>query len=246
MRAGAGRVRGRLGFGPVGPRRRRYTIGPGQLESLTLPVGDDGVVIGVDEDGFPAVLGLNRPSAYDIALVGGLWTAQVLALRAAATGTRIVVETGRPDAWASLERALGGGRLALHEVGRVPPPGASAASPVVVVRDCGMRPPRGRAVPGPWRSVVTLLPYLGPAAPGLLGKASLVGVQRVSPEEAEEVGHLMRLPADAVGALPALEDGATLWCTRRECRLVTTRPTDAESGLLGAARRLDREARRPD
>ncbi|MEU2249417.1 hypothetical protein [Streptomyces sp. NPDC019224] len=238
--ASAGRARGRLGFGPVGPRRRRYTIGPEQLDSLTLPVGDDGVVIGVDEEGFPAVLGLNRPSAYDITLVGGLWTAQVLALRAAATGARIVVETARSHAWASLARATGdSGCVALHEVGRVPQPGASAASPVVVVRDCGMRPPHGRAVPGPWQSVVTLLPYLGAAAPGLLGKASLVGVQRVSPEEAEQVGHLMRLPADAVRALPALEDGATLWCTRRESRLVTTRPTDAESGLLGAARRVD-------
>ncbi|WP_405900197.1 hypothetical protein OG242_24480 [Streptomyces sp. NBC_00727] len=239
MTAPTGRGRGRLGFGPVGPRRRRYTIGPEQLDSLTLPVGDDGVVIGVDERGFPAVLGLNRPSAYDITLVGGLWTAQVLVLRAAATGVRIVVETGRAPAWAGLARAAGGGCVALHEVGRVPPPGASAASPVVVVRDCGMRPPRGRAVPGPWQSVVTLLPYLGPAAPGLLEKSSLVGVQRVSPEEAEQVGHLMRLPAGAVRALPALEDGATLWCTRRESRLVTTRPTDAEAGLLGTARRLD-------
>ncbi|WP_330454250.1 MULTISPECIES: hypothetical protein [unclassified Streptomyces] len=239
MTATSGRGRGRLGFGPVGPRRRRYTIGPDQLDSLTLPVGDDGVVIGEDERGLPAVLGLNRPSAYDITLVGGLWTVQVLALRAAATGARIVVETGRTPAWTGLARAVGDGCVALHEVGRVPPPGASAASPVVVVRDCGMRPPPGRAVPGPWRSVVTLLPYLGPAAPGLLEKASMAGVQRVSPEEAEQVGHLMRLPAEAVRALPSLEDGATLWCTQRESRLVTTRPTDAESGLLGAARRLD-------
>lgn len=102
--AAPGRVRGRLGFGPVGPRRRRYTIGPEQLASLGMPVGDDGVVIGADEEGFPAVLGLNRPSPYEITLVGGLWTAQVLALRTAATGARIVVETGRAPAWASLAR----------------------------------------------------------------------------------------------------------------------------------------------
>ncbi|THA59776.1 hypothetical protein E6P78_28680 [Streptomyces sp. A0958] len=102
-----------------------------------------------------------------------------------------------------------------------------------------MRPPRGRAVSGPWQSVVTLLPYLGPAAPGLLEKASLVGVQRVSPDEAAQVGHLMRLSADTVRALPALPDGVTLWCTRRESRSVTTRATDAESGLLGGARRMD-------
>ncbi|MEV5605188.1 hypothetical protein AB0L33_27495 [Streptomyces sp. NPDC052299] len=238
--AAPGRMRGRLGFGPVGPRRRRYTIGPRQLASLHVPVGDDGVVIGVDEEGFPAVLGVNRPSPYEIALVGGLWTAQVLALRTAATGARIAVETGRAHAWASLARAAGdSGCVALHEVGRLPPLGASAASPVVVVRDCGMRPPPGRAVPAPWQSVLTLLPYLGPAAVGPVEKASLVGVQRVSPDEAEAAGRLLRLPAAAVRALPALADGATLWCTRRESRLITTRATDAETGLLGAARRVD-------
>ncbi|MEU2024763.1 hypothetical protein ABZ565_21865 [Streptomyces sp. NPDC016469] len=240
MAVAPGRRRGRLGFGPVGPRRRRYTIGPEQLASLDMPVGDDGVVIGVDEEGFPAVLGLNRPSPYDITLVGGLWTAQVLALRAAATGARIAVETGRAHAWASLARAAGGsGCIALHEVGRVPPLGPSAASPVVVVRDRGMRPPPGRAVSGPWQSVLTLLPYLGPAASASVEKASLVGVQRVSPDEAEEAGRLLRLPAGAVRALPTLADGATLWCTRRGSRLVTTRATDAETGLLGAARRVD-------
>ncbi|NEC63556.1 hypothetical protein [Streptomyces sp. SID9727] len=240
MASAPGRVRGRLGFGPVGPRRRRYTIGPEQLASLEMPVGDDGVVIGVDEKDLPAVLGLNRPSPYDVTLIGGLWTAQVLALRAAATGARIAVETGRAHAWASLVRAAAGsGCVALHEVGRVPPLGPSAASPVVVVRDCGMRPPPGRTVSGPWQSVLTLLPYLGPATPALTEKASLVGVQRVSPGEAETAGRLLRLPAGAVRALPGLADGVTLWCTRRESRLVTTRATDAETGLLGAARRVD-------
>lgn len=219
MTATSGRGRGRLGFGPVGPRRRRYTIGPDQLDSLTLPVGDDGVVIGEDERGFPAVLGLNRPSAYDITLVGGLWTAQVLALRAAATGARIVVETGRTPAWTGLARAVGDGCVVLHEVGRVPPPGASAASPVVVVRDCGMRPPPGRAVPGPWRSVVTLLPYLGPAAPGLLEKASLAGC----PARVARGGGTGRTPHAA--ALPKRSARCPPWRTGR--------PSGAHSGRAG-------------
>ncbi|MGW2475832.1 hypothetical protein [Streptomyces sp. NPDC001665] len=240
MAAVPGRARGRLGFGPVGPRRRRYTIGPEQLASLDMPVGDDGVVIGEDGEGFPAVLGLNRPSPYEITLIGGLWTAQVLALRAAATGARIAVETGRAHAWASVARAAGdSGCVTLYEVGRVPPLGPSAASPALVVRDCGTRPSPGRAVSGPWQSVLTLLPYLGPTASGPVERASLVGVQRVSPDEAEEAGRLLGLPVDAVRALPALADGATLWCTRRDSRLVTTRATDAETGLLGAARRVD-------
>ncbi|MFD7717383.1 hypothetical protein [Streptomyces sp. NPDC059814] len=235
------RRRGRLGFGPAGPRRVRHTVRLDQLASLALPVGDDGVVIGVDGEGRPAVIGINRPTAYDITLIGGVWTAQVLALRAAATGARIVVETGRAQAWTKLAQAAGGAPpcISLHEVGRVPAQGASAGSPVVLIRDCGMKPPRGRVVSGPWLTTVTLLPYLSPVAPGLMEKSSLVGVQRVSPDEAERIGHLMRLPPGETRTLSTLKDGVTLWCTRRDRRFVSTEATDAESGLLGSARRVD-------
>jgi hypothetical protein len=216
-------------------------VAAAELEALALPVGDDGVVIGVDAGGRPAVLGVNRPTPYEITLIGGLWTAQVLALRAAATGARVAVETGRAQVWAGLARAAGGGQqcVTLHDVGRVPPQGASAGSPVLVVRDCGMRPPRGRVVSGPWQSVLTLLPYLSPTAPRLLRNSALVGVQRVSPDEAEQVGTLMNLPGQAVDALPTLGDGVTLWCTGRDRQFVLTEGTETETGLLGAARRID-------
>ncbi|MGW3597768.1 hypothetical protein [Streptomyces sp. NPDC005167] len=234
-------ARARLGFGLIGPRRSRHTVSVEQLASMALPVGDDGMVIGVDAEGRPAVLGINRPTPYDVTLIGGLWTAQVLALRAAATGARIVVETGRAPAWTGLAQAAGGGQpcISLHDVGRVPPQGASAGSPVVVVRDCGMRPPRGRVVSGPWQSVVTLLPYLSPVAPALMKKASLVGIQRVSPDEAAQIGRIAYLPATATQALSTLADGVTLWCTERDRQFVMTQATDAETGLLGGARRMD-------
>ncbi|MFI8104993.1 hypothetical protein [Streptomyces sp. NPDC086023] len=234
-------LRQRVGYGLVGPRRERHAVSFEELDALAVPVADDGVVIGVDSGGRPAVLGLNRPTPYDVTLVGGLWTAQVLALRAAATGARVAVETGRAAVWTALAQSAGGGQpcVTLHDVGRVPPQGASAGSPVLVVRDCGMRPPRGRVVAGPWQSVLTLLPYLSPAAARLLEQSALVGVQRVSPDEAEQVGRLMGLPRSAVDALPTLGEGVTLWCTGRDRQFVMTQGTEAESGLLGAARRID-------
>lgn len=231
----------RFGFGLIGPRRDRHSVPLDQLGALALPVGDDGLVVGVDAEGRPAVLGINRPSPYDVTLIGGLWTAQVLALRAAATGARIAVETGRAQAWTALAQAAGGGQpcITLHDVGRVPPQGASAGSPVVVIRDCGMRPPRGRVVSGPWQSVVTLLPYLSPVAPRLLEKSSLVGVQRVSPDEATQIGRIMGLQRSESEALSTLADGVTLWCTPNDRQFVMTQATDAETGLLGSARRMD-------
>ncbi|MEU5404048.1 hypothetical protein ABZ348_32740 [Streptomyces sp. NPDC005963] len=231
----------RTGFGLIGPRRDRHEVPLDQLAALSVPVGDDGMVIGVDAEGRPTVLGINRPTPYDVTLIGGLWTAQVLALRAAATGARVTVETGRAPAWTALAQAAGGGQqcISLHDVGRVPPQGPSAGSPVVVVRDCGMRPPRGRVVSGPWQSVVTLLPYLSPVAPRLMEKSGVVGVQRVSPDEAAQIGRIMHLPSAETEALSTLADGVTLWCTARDRQFVMTQATDAETGLLGSARRMD-------
>ncbi|GAA2455813.1 hypothetical protein [Streptomyces glaucus] len=239
----AQRVRGRLlsGFGLPGPRHGRHSLPAQEVDGLALPIGDDGVVAGVDAEGQPAVLGLNRPTPYDVVLIGGLWTAQVLALRAAATGARVAVETGRPESWMQMVHAMGGGQngLAVYEVGRVPPQGASAGTPVLVVRDCGMRPPRGRVVSGPWQSVLTLLPYLSPVAPRLLRQARLAGIQQVSPDEAAELGRIMGLSRAEVESLPTLGDGMTLWCADRDRQYVLTRPTDAEIGLLGMPRRMD-------
>ncbi|MFF4566962.1 hypothetical protein [Streptomyces sp. NPDC001435] len=231
----------RNGFGLIGPRHGRHALSAQLLDALALPIGDDGVVAGVDTEGQPAVLGLNRPTPYDVVLIGGLWTAQVLALRAAATGARVAVETGRPQAWTQMVHAMGGGQngLAVYDVGRVPPQGASAGTPVLVVRDCGMRPPRGRVASGPWQSVVTLLPYLSPVAPRLLKQARLAGIQRVSPDEAAELGRTMGLSRTEVESLPALPDGVTLWCTDRDRQYVMTQPTEAEIGLLGTPRRMD-------
>ncbi|MGD9481658.1 hypothetical protein WDH52_00110 [Streptomyces sp. TRM70308] len=227
-----------------GPRTPRHLLPVDQLDALALPLGDDGVVAGVDAQGGTAVLGFHHPRPYDVVLIGGLWTAQVLALRLAATGARIAVETGRPQVWTTLLHAVGGeagagGAMSVHEVGRVPPQGATVGSPVVVVRDCGMKPPRGRVSSGPWQSVLTLLPYLSPVAPRLLRGAALAGVQRVSPQEARHLGRLLALSPQEVGALPALGDGVTLWCAPKDRQFAMIQPTDAETGLLGVARRLD-------
>ncbi|GAA4656546.1 hypothetical protein GCM10023347_02810 [Streptomyces chumphonensis] len=227
-----------------GPRLVRHAVSAEECDALSLPVGDDGVVAGVDARGAAAVIGFHHPRPFDVLLIGGLWTAQVLALRLAATGARIAVETGRPQVWAALLHAVGGeggtrGAMSVHDVGRVPVLGASMGSPVVVVRDCGMKPPRGRVTSAPWQSVLTLLPYLSPAARRLSRGAALTGVQRVSPQEARQLGTVLALSEPEVRALPSLGDGVTLWCAPKDRQFAKIEATDAETGLLGVARRLD-------
>ncbi|THA33876.1 hypothetical protein E6R18_09660 [Streptomyces sp. A1277] len=233
--------RARAGRGLLGPRRERHALPVEQLAALQLPLGDDGVVAGTDAKGQPAVLGLFRPVQLDVVVIGSVWTAQVLALRTAGTGARVAVETARPQAWAGLAQAAGGGQqcMTVHDVKQVGPQGASVTSPVLVVRDCGMRPPRSRLAPGPWQSVLTLLPFLGPAAPKLVEHAGLVGIQRVSPEEAAVLGRILRLPRANAEALSQLGDDMVLWCTPQYRKLVKMQPTDIEAGLLGGPRRLD-------
>jgi hypothetical protein len=231
----------RAAFGLLGPRRERHLVDADALSQLALPVGDDGLILGVDPANQPAVLGLCRPTRLDIVLVGGVWMAQVIALRAAAIGARVAVETARPQLWSPMAQAAGGGQqcVTVHPVRRLAPQGPSPASPVLIIRDLGNRPPRSRITTAPWQSVLTLLPYLGPTTPRLLSNADIVGVQRISPQEAEVVGKVMRLGRDNIASLPSLSDQVALWCTNKHQQYVMTQPTDAETGLLGAPRRMD-------
>jgi len=94
--------------------------------------------------------------ALTIGAVGGLHLAQILALRCAAVGARLIVETARQELWDPLllDSGLDAARLAVQPVGRVTgnpgwaPP--SPTAPILVIRDCGARPPtpRRRAVRG--------------------------------------------------------------------------------------------------
>ncbi|MEV4615617.1 hypothetical protein AB0K43_23945 [Kitasatospora sp. NPDC049258] len=231
----------RPGFGLRGPSREKHVLTTEDLGALAFPVGDDGVLIGVDPQQQPAVIGLFRPSSYEVVLVGGMWTAQIIALRAAATGARVAVETGRPQAWAPMAQAAGGGQpcVTVHQVGRLGAQGASVASPVLVVRDLGARPARSRLSATPWQTTLTLLPYLGPNASRVLNAADLVGLQRISPQESDLVGRLLSLGSAEVSALPTLGDNITLWATRMRRQYVMTNPGEAEAQVLGAPRRMD-------
>lgn len=224
-----------------GPRHERHLLEADELDALSLPVGDDGVVIGTDPNNRPAVLGLFRPRPVDSALVGGSYVAQLLALRAVATGARIVIETARPELWSALAQNAGGGQpvVAVVPVRRVGALGATAVSPVLLIRDCGARPPRLAQPKTAWQTTLTLLPFLDPAYAGQLVGADLVALQRISPQEAQLAARVIRLGVEDVQALPGLPDELTLWSARHGRQYVYGMPTQLEAGLLGNPRRMD-------
>ena len=127
----------------------------------------------------------------------------------------------------------------------LPSRGPTVTSPALVVQDYGTYPPRGRLAKSPCQAVMTLLPFLSPHGPRLLGVAGLVGIRRTCGHPAgvaaggRDFSRVLRLSREEAAALPALGDGVMLWGTARHRRFVLVRPTDAECGLLGEARRID-------
>jgi hypothetical protein len=199
-----------------------------------------GVLIGVDPAHRPVTLGLFRRTTLSAAVVGSLHLAQILALRCAAVGARVIVETARQDEWdpVLLHSGLDAARLAVQPVGRpVGNPGwpaPSMANPLLVLRDCGARPPYATVPRGPWTAIVTLLPYFDPRTAGYLRDADLVGLQRMPREEAAMARHLLALPDKDTAALPDLPDPMVLWRSRkRTVRFCELASTTWEEAFLG-------------
>lgn len=228
-------------IGLPGPRHDRHLVTPDEILAFSFPVDDDGIVIGVSQDGYPAVLGLFRRTALNITYVGGLYLAQIVALRAAATGARVVAETARPQAWAALAQPSSTGQpvVSLAQPGAMLPQKASVHSPVLVIRDYGAFPPPSALGAKPWQTVFTLLPYLPPESAGLLVDADVVAVQRLSPQEVEIAMAAAGLPPEDRTVLPQLPDDITLWAAHGARQYVRLNPTQMETGILGQPRRFD-------
>ncbi len=64
-------IRTELRRGLRGPRHAGHTVAADHLGALSLPVGDDGVIIGNDANDTPQLIGFHRPVPYDVTLIGG-------------------------------------------------------------------------------------------------------------------------------------------------------------------------------
>ncbi|MFL6110964.1 MAG: hypothetical protein ACJ786_06400 [Catenulispora sp.] len=199
-----------------------------------------GVLVGVDPAHRAITVGLFRRKGLSATAIGGLHLAQILALRCAAVGARVIVETARPDEWDPmlLHSGLDPARLAVQPVGRPAGhpgwPKPSAATPLLVLRDCGARPPYAAVPRGPWTAIVTVLPFLDPRSAGYLKDADLIGLQRMPRAEAAMARRVLGLPDKDTAALPDLPDQMTLWRSRNGItRYSEVAATKWEEAFLG-------------
>ena len=223
-----------------------FLVTPSLLDAVS-PAGDrGGMVLGSGPNDEPLSVSVLRPEPTRLVLVGGLYLAHQVALRAMATGAWVVVGTGRPGAWQVLTRAVGegpDGRPApLVQVRRLAPvelPRASEDAPLLVVHDGGAVPQELFPPRTSWQTTLYVLPYLHPQAESTANTADLVLLQRLPVGQAQLAARIWRLPPPMTNQLTSLTDdgvvalGPNLWLP---LRLVTT-PKERE--ILGPVRRGD-------
>jgi hypothetical protein len=230
-----------------------FSVPPAMLDALGPPVRPAGVVLGADSDGEPVAVTLVRSAPTRVVVLGGLYLARQVTLRAVGTGTRAVVVTGRPPVWDAVRRA---GAV----TSSVPGDDVDAddpAAPVRVLRE----PPADLAVPGgepllvvhdrgatargpapsrrPRQTTLVVLPSLVPAVSDLADDADVVLIQRLPPHEAELAGRLWRLTPAMTETLRTLPDRGIVVLGRNLWRRVDLVTGPRETAILGPVRRGD-------
>jgi hypothetical protein len=223
-----------------------FVVPPELLDAVSPSAGSGGLVLGSGPRGEPLTVSALRATPTRVVVVGGLYLARQVALRAMATGAWVVVATGRPAAWQVLVKAAGvgldGRPVPMVQIRRLAPvelPRASEDGPLLVVHDGGAVPQELFPPRSPWQTTLYVLPYLHPQAEATANSADLVLLQRLPVGQAQLAARIWRLPPPMVQQLTVLEDdgvvalGPNLWMPMH---LVTTQ---REQQILGPVRRGD-------
>jgi type VII secretion protein EccE len=203
-------------------------------DGLELPVDAAGLMIGTNRHGAPVLVRLFRAEPTRAMVVGGVRCAQVLAVRAMALGARVVVQTTRPYAWEPFVRGVStpGETIAVIPPGRpVPAAPGTPLHPLLTVVDAGPVPAEA-LTGGGWQATLVVRDELTPADMDVLGRADLVVLQPLRPDEATVAGSTLGL-GDAAGWLTRIRPDMVGVVNRRAVRWALLSSTPIEQQLIG-------------
>jgi hypothetical protein len=226
-----------------------FSVAPPLLDALGPPVRPAGVVLGADPQGEPVSVGLVRAAPTRVVLLGGLYLARQVTLRAVGAGVHAVVVTGRPPVWDAVRRAGAPDtdpaepddpEAPVRVVGETPADLAvTGGPPLLVVHDRGATPRGPAPARRPRQTTLVVLPSLVPAVSDLADDADLVLIQRLPPHESELAGRLWRLTPAMTETLRTLPDRGVVLLGRNLWRRVDLVTGPRETAILGPVRRGD-------
>lgn len=223
-----------------------FTVSPDVLDAVSPPGDRGGMVIGSGPQGEPLTMSVLRSTPTRLVVVGGLYLARQVALRAMATGAMIIVATGRPAAWQVLRRAAGQGpdgrESPLVGIRRVAPfdlPRPSEDMPLLVVHD-GTAVPQDLFPPrSPWQTTMYVLPYLHPQAGATANSADLVLLQRLPVDQTQLAARIWRLDGRKMQQVSTLRDDQVIGLAQNLWMPITLVTQPKEREILGPVRRAD-------
>jgi hypothetical protein len=230
--------------GPSGAMTRLHigwhTVSRAALgEVVPAPSAGAGLVLGRDRQHQAVPLPLFAPEPLRLALIGGVWAAQLLIFRAFALGARVAVVTTEPRAWTGFgERATGQhNRLVVLDREHDQPLTGTAQSPALAVYDLGMTGPPTAPPLGPWRTQLTVLRQLDRPGIPALQDARYTLVQRLGSEEAALAASALRLRRHSGQFMQFMADDMIALIEEGTERYVFLAQTGLEQQHVGQPRR---------
>ncbi|WP_233196786.1 type VII secretion protein EccE [Verrucosispora sp. ts21] len=222
------------GFADTLPLAPPVPVATGEGAGLELPYGSAGLVVGTNRHGSPVTVRLFRPESTRVMIVGGVRAAQLVTMRAMALGSRVVVQTTRPQLWQPFVRGVGtpGEPIPLLPPGRQIETGpGTPLSPVLVVLDAP--PPTGGPRPGAaWQTTLLVRDELTPADADALGRSDLAVLQPLSRTEAGIAGAALGL-GDSADWLTRIRHDMVAVVNRRALRWAVLAGTALEAQVVG-------------
>lgn len=209
------------------------------LAQLGLVAPGAGLLVGVDFHGTPVAVRLFRPEPTRVAIVGGIWPAQLLVFRALAAGTQVVVVSNYAQNWVSFAAHATGDAdrliaLSPHQTVTVT---ATARRPMLLLDDRGQAETAYMAPLGPWQTQITVLHQLDRSGMALVQGCDLTILQRLGNAEAAVAGQALRLTRRSLQALQTMPDDVFALLTDGVEHYVKVPQTGMERSYTGNPRR---------